>query len=50
VRNVVLRNVSISGKHGMIIGYAQVTGTQVSISATEGTGITKEAGAEVSLH
>lgn len=50
VKNVVLRNVSISGKHSMIIGYAQVTGTHVSISATEGTGITKEAGAEISLH
>lgn len=49
VKNVELRNVNISGKHGMIIGYAQVSGTRVSISATEGTGITKEAGAEVSL-
>jgi polygalacturonase len=50
VRNVVLRNVSISGKHGMIIGYAQVSGTHVIISATQGTGITKTEGAEVSLH
>lgn len=49
VRNVVLRNVSISGKHGMIIGYAQVTGTHVQISASQGQGITTAAGAEVSL-
>ncbi len=50
VRNVVLRNVHLSGKHGMTIGYAQVTGTKVSISASEGQGIIKSSGAEISLH
>ena len=50
VRNVVLQNMHLSGKHGMTIGFAQVTGTKVSISASEGQGIIKGPGAEISLH
>jgi polygalacturonase len=50
VDHVVLRNVKISAKTGLIIGYANLTGTQVVIEAAKGEPIIKEAGAEVELH
>lgn len=42
VKDVVLKNVDIQAKKGMTIAYAQVTGTNVKISAEEGKGITVE--------
>jgi len=50
VTGVVLRNVNLSGKQGMTIGYAQVSGTGVVMNAQEGKPISEGAGAEVSLH
>ena len=49
VKNVVLRNVSLSADKGLTIGYADVTGENVKITAAEGPGITKLAGANVTL-
>ncbi len=49
VDNVVLRNVKISAKTGLTIGYANVTGMNVSVQAEQGEPIMKEAGAQVEL-
>ncbi len=49
VENVVLKNVNLSGKTGLSIGYANVTGTNVSVHAEQGDGIIKMAGANVTL-
>lgn len=49
VKNVVLKNVKISAEKGMTIGYADVTGEGVSVTAQEGEGITKLKGANVTL-
>lgn len=49
VKNLVLNNVHISGKKGMVIGYANVTGTNVSFTATQGEGMTKGPGANISI-
>ncbi len=49
VKNVVLRNVTISAQSGLTIGYAQVTGRNVVITAAKGQGITDLAGAKVTL-
>ena len=49
VANVVLRHVHISATHGMTISFAQVTGEDVKVEASEGEPITKLAGAKVSL-
>jgi polygalacturonase len=49
VTGVVLHNVKLSGKQGMTIGYAQVSGTKVVINAQEGKPITEGPGARVSL-
>jgi polygalacturonase len=49
VTGVVLRNLNLSGKHGLTIGYAQVSGTGVAIDAQEGKPITEGPGAQVSL-
>lgn len=49
VKNVVLRNVKISAEKGLTIGYADVTGGNVSVTAGEGQAITKLAGANVML-
>jgi polygalacturonase len=49
VKNVVLKNVKISAQKGMIIGYADVTGKDVQVTAAEGEGITKLEGANVTL-
>ena len=40
VKNVVLKNVNIQAQKGMQIAYATVTGTNVTVTATEGQGIT----------
>ena len=50
VLGVRLRNVEISAMRGLTIGYAEVTGTHVIVSAQEGQGIIEEAGAKTSLH
>ena len=50
VRGVVLRNVKISAKTGLTIGYASVTGKNVVVTATQGEAIIKLAGSEVMLH
>ncbi len=49
VKNVVLKNVKISAKTGMTIGYAHVTGEGVSITPEQGEAVTKMTGAEVVL-
>lgn len=49
VENVVLSNVSVSAKTGLTIGYAHVTGTNVSVQAAQGEPMMKEAGAQVTL-
>ena len=50
VRGVVLRNVQISAEKGLTISHAQVSGMGVTITAADGPGIVRLAGAEVSLH
>lgn len=50
VTGVVLRNVKLSAKQGLTIGYAQVSGTGVVVNAQEGSSITEGPGAQVSLH
>jgi polygalacturonase len=49
VTNVVLKNVKISAQKGLVIGYADVTGQDVEVTAAEGQGITQIAGAKVTL-
>ncbi len=49
VENVVLKNVNLSGKTGLSIGYATVVGKNVKIEAAEGEPILKLAGANLIL-
>jgi polygalacturonase len=49
VENVVLKNVNLSGSTGLSIGYANVTGTNVTVHADQGEAIIKMAGANVTL-
>jgi polygalacturonase len=49
VLGVVLRHVKIAAKNGMTISYAEVSGEGVEVLASEGQGITKLAGAKVSI-
>ena len=50
VLNVVLRNISISAVHGLNVGYASVSGKHVTVTASDGPGIVRAAGANISLH
>ena len=50
VTGVVLRNVKLSGRQGITIGYAQVSGAHVVVNAQEGKPITKGPGAQVSFN
>ena len=50
IPGVVLRNVKISARKGLTIGYADVSGEGVVIHAEEGDSTMKMAGANVSLH
>ncbi|MFP5230110.1 MAG: glycoside hydrolase family 28 protein [Acidobacteriota bacterium] len=50
IRNVVLKNVHIQAQHGMPISNADVTGENVTIQASDGSGIVKAEGANVTLH
>jgi polygalacturonase len=49
VLGVVLRNVKIGAKTGLIIGYAEVSGSGVVVEAAEGQPINLQAGAKVTL-
>ncbi len=49
VSDVVLRNVTLSGKTGLSIGYANVTGQNVKVTAEQGDAILKMAGANVTI-
>jgi polygalacturonase len=49
VAGVVLRNVKISAQNGMTIGYADVTGVGVVVTAAKGEGIAQKAGAKLAL-
>ncbi len=46
---VMMRNVKISGRQGMVIAHADVSGTGVELNATEGKAVTEGPGAHVSL-
>jgi hypothetical protein len=50
IQEVTLRHLNISAQHGLSIGYARVTGEDVTIKAGEGPSINKLAGAELTLH
>jgi len=45
----VLRNVKLSGKTGLTIGWANVTGKDVTVTAEQGQGIVKLDDANVTL-
>jgi polygalacturonase len=47
VLGVVLKNVKLSAEKGLSIGYAEVTGSGVTVTAATGDAITKMAGAKV---
>jgi polygalacturonase len=49
VTDIVLQNVTLSGKTGLSIGYANVTGKNVKVTAEQGDAILKMAGANVTL-
>jgi len=49
VDDVVLRNVTLSGKTGLSIGYANVVLEKVKVTADQGDAILKTAGANVTL-
>jgi polygalacturonase len=49
IRGVVLNHVKISARTGLTIGYAEVSGEDVTVHAEEGQPIMKEAGAKISL-
>lgn len=49
VLNVTLRNVKLSGKHGLTVGYANVAGVGVVVKADEGEAIVHGPGAKILL-
>jgi hypothetical protein len=49
VTDIVLQNVTLSGKTGLSIGYANVTGQNVKVTAAQGDAILKMAGANVTI-
>ena len=49
VSDIVLKNVTLSAKTGLTIGYANVTGKNVKVTAAEGEAILKMAGASLTL-
>lgn len=49
VAGVVLHNVKIEAKRGMVIGFAEVSGDGVSVTASDGQGIVQQAGARIAL-
>jgi polygalacturonase len=50
VAGVILRHVKISAQTGLTIGFAGVSGQDVSVQVEDGQSIVKQAGAKVSLH
>ncbi len=50
IASVVFRNVKISARKGLTIGYADVSGKDIIVRVEEGKPIFKMTGAEVSLH
>ena len=50
IRNVMLKNVHIQAQHGLAISNADVTGDNVSVKASDGTGIIKAEGGNITLH
>jgi polygalacturonase len=50
VSGVTLRNVKIEAQHGLMIRYAEVSGTGFVVESHDGTPINKQADAVVSLH
>ncbi|HUB52890.1 MAG TPA: glycoside hydrolase family 28 protein [Terracidiphilus sp.] len=50
VLGITLRNVKIGAVRGLTIGYAQVAGTHVTVTAQQGPGIIEQAGAKISIH
>jgi hypothetical protein len=49
VDDVVLKNVTLSAKTGLSIGYANVSGQNVKVTAAQGDPILKMAGANVTI-
>jgi polygalacturonase len=49
VSDIVLKNVNLSGKTGLSIGYANVSGENVKVTAEQGDAILKMAGANLTL-
>jgi polygalacturonase len=49
VSGLVLKNVKISAKTGLTIGYAEITGEKVTVQAQAGEAMMKRAGAKVAL-
>ena len=49
VDDIVLKNVTLSGEKGLTVGYANVTGHNVKVTASQGDAIVKTAGANVTL-
>jgi len=49
VEDVTLKNVNLSGKTGLSIGYANVTGQNVKVTAAQGDAILKMSGANVAI-
>ncbi len=49
ILGVVLRNVKIAARTGLIIAYAEVSGDAVQVEAAEGQGMSKQVGAKVTL-
>lgn len=50
VKNFVLNNVKIEAQHGLVIGFAEVSGERVTVMSQDKQGIIDAAGAKVSLH
>ncbi len=50
VSDIVLHNVTLSGQTGLSIGYANVTGQNVKVTAEQGDAILKSTGAIVDFH
>jgi polygalacturonase len=50
VLTVTLRNVKIEAQHGLDIGYAEVSGSGVTVTAAQNPGIQQQAGAKLNLH
>jgi polygalacturonase len=50
IAGVILRHVKIGARTGLTIGYAEISGQDVTVQAEDGQPIMRQAGAKVSLH